>query len=135
MLISYKTNSISTNWMQTNFFNQNSSKYKRLQIVFSSAIVIKSASLNSSIDTKNSLPFKSSKTIFYSSQSRWNKFSNRNFFHKSIFKKLSAVFTFKNFYVNESKIWIFESKTFCVKCDETEHISKNCNDIMLSTWE
>ena len=135
MLINYKTNSVFTDWMQINFFSQNSQKYERSQTVSSSAVVIKSVFLNSSTKTENSLFFESPKTVFYSSQSRWNEFSNKNFFHKFIFKKLSAVSTSKNSYVNESKIWIFESETLCVKCDETEHISKNCNDIMLSTWK
>ena len=135
MLINYKTNSISTDWMQTNLFNQNSSKYERPQTVFSSAVVIKSAFLNSSTDTKNSLFFESSKAVSYSSQQRWNKFSNKNFFYKFIFKKLSAVFTFKNSYVNEFKIWASKLDALCVKCEKTDHIFKNCNDIVLSTWK
>ena len=135
ILISYKTNSVFIDWIQINFFNQNSQKYERSQTVFSSAVVIKSVFLNSSTETENSLFFESSKTTSYSSQQRWNEFSNKNFFYKFIFKKLFAISTFKNSYVNEFKIWASESNAFCVKCEKTDHIFKNCNDIILLTWK
>lgn len=138
MLINYWAKSIFIDWMQSNLFDENSHqlKYKRPQTILQSTFV-KSMFLRSSTNIENLLPiaFIQFKAVFYSPQPCWNRVTNKNSFYKSPFKDLSALFTSKNLYINEIKVWTSGTGALCVKYDETRHVTKDCHGPILSAWE
>ena len=50
-------------------------------------------------------------------------------------KKLSHRSEFKNFYVNEIKIWKYEMNFFYIICEKLNHVTKNCQKKKLKNWK
>jgi hypothetical protein len=56
-------------------------------------------------------------------------------FHRFFSRDLSAAEISLNEFVNESKKWLSKDDSLCVKCDELEHMIKDCTNRVFSVWE
>jgi hypothetical protein len=122
MLISFRAES-SNSWIN------------ELQRSKTASMSSKSASLEEFIDNSISQRLNSEQDSRWQKNSQDKFWNNRNSFHKSSFKNLSSASTSKNSYINETKSWVPDNNALCMKCEESDHISKKCADKMLSAWE
>jgi hypothetical protein len=149
MLTSYKIDVTLTDWIMKKSFDRQmffrssfenitdntryseSKAYVSLKSQISSSDQENSSEINS--DSHNSSTNQKSQN----SDRRSNSASSnrRSEFHRLSSRKLSSTITSLNEFVNESKKWFSEDDSSCVKCDELDHMIRDCINRMFSAWE
>ncbi len=151
MLIFYKIDVISIDWIMKRSFDK-SAQFSRMLLenindntryFESEEDYVLFRSQTSEFDQENSTRSNSDSHNSSNNQESQNSdrrsnsasLDRRSEFHKSSSRELFSTFTSLNEFVNESKKWLSEDDSLCVKCDELDHMIRDCNDRMLSVWE